>query len=60
MKPENPSDVGVWTIKVTQVTASGPDPVYDAITITITCAIASLANPTAPNLATRTYNVWSA
>lgn len=58
--PSGPSDVGVWIVHAVQVTASGADPSYNAITITITCAITSLTNPTAPNLSTRTYNVWSA
>jgi len=57
--PAGPTDVGVWTIHAVQNTASGADPSYNAITITVTCAITSFTSPTAPNLSTRTYNVWS-
>jgi len=41
------------------VTASGSDPTYDAITISVPCTITSITQPTAPLVAARTYNVWS-
>lgn len=57
--PAGPTDVGVWVVHVVQNTASGPNPSYDAITITVPCVITALTNPTAPSLADRTYNIWS-
>lgn len=48
---------------VTQDTASGPNPNYQGIQITVGCTITDVASPTAPATAdgwTLTYNVYDA
>ena len=41
--PVAPEHYGTWTIVVTQTTANGNDPVFDAITITVDCTIRDIA-----------------
>lgn len=48
LQATGPTHVGTWKIMATQDTASGPNPAYLAVTITVGCTIASIASPTAP------------
>lgn len=59
--PTGPSHVGTWEIWATQDTASGPNPNYLALTITVDCTITAVADPTAPSVAggdTLTYQIF--
>ena len=59
--PVGPTHVGTWLINVTQDTASGANPVFEAVYITVGCTIANVASPTAPAEADGwdlTYNVY--
>ena len=53
------ANIKVYTIEVVQVTASGADQTYDALTLTIHCVLASVTAPTAPAVGDRTYNIYS-
>lgn len=59
--PTGPTHVGTWLINLTQDTASGANPVFEAVQITVGCTITNVASPTAPSTAggwTLTYNVY--
>ena len=43
--PTKGDHIGVWTMKLTQTTASGADPVFDAVKVTVTCTLTAVANP---------------
>ena len=53
------SNIGTYTLRVIQATASGTDQVFDALDLTIHCILASVTAPTAPLLADRTYTIYS-
>ena len=60
--PTGPTHIATWTIVLTQDTASGANPVFDAVQITVGCTITNIASPTAPATAdgwTLTYEVYS-
>ena len=40
--------MGDWTIEVTQTTAYGTDPVWDAVVITVGCTISTITPDAAP------------
>ena len=46
--PTAPAHIGTWSIKATQATASGADPVYTAFIITVGCTITAVASPSPP------------
>jgi hypothetical protein len=55
------TDIGVWSIMMTQDTASGANPAYEAIQLTVGCTITDVASPTAPATAngwTLTYYIY--
>jgi len=54
--PTLASHIGVFTLTLTQTTASGANPVHDAVVVTVTCTLTAVANPTNP--ATQTYNIY--
>ena len=59
--PTGPTHVGTYLINVTQDTASGANPVFEAVFITVGCTITDVASPTAPDEANSwdlTYNVY--
>lgn len=59
--PTKPEDIGTWSIWMTQDTASGANPYYEALEITVGCTITDIASPTAPDEGsgwTLTYNVY--
>jgi hypothetical protein len=59
--PTKPADIGTWLIMMTQDTASGANPAYEAVLLTVGCTITDIASPTAPdegNGWTLTYNIW--
>ena len=60
VKPTGPTHIGTWTIKATQNTASGPNPVYTAVVITVGCTITNIASPAAPTSPTfkLSYNIY--
>lgn len=45
-KPLTPAHKGVWVFRADIDTASGPNPSYLALTITVGCIVSSIANPT--------------
>ena len=59
--PTAPAHYGTWLIMVTQDTASGANPNFEAVQITVGCTITDVASPTAPSSAggwTLTYDVY--
>ena len=54
--PTDGTHIGTWTLTLTQTTASGADPSFDAVVVTVTCTLTAVANPTNP--ATQTYNIY--
>ena len=56
--PLDHTDVGTWVITVTQTTAKGIDPVWDAVTITVGCQITAVNAAAAPTTGL-TYTLYS-
>lgn len=54
--PVAAGDIGVWTLELTQTTASGADATFDAIVVTVTCTLTAVANPANP--ATQSYTIY--
>jgi len=59
-KPISPSHKGVWVIRAVVDTASGANPSYLALTITVGCTVSSIANPTSGFNAAYNYNIYEA
>jgi hypothetical protein len=56
--PVDYTDIGVWTLTVTQTVLSGTSPVWDQVTITVGCTITRIDNPASPVVADTTYFVY--
>jgi hypothetical protein len=60
IKPRLASHIGTHKIKVIFDSLHGPNPTYEALTITVTCQVTSVAPPAAPSVgdASLTYTVY--
>jgi hypothetical protein len=56
VSPTIADHIGDWPLEFTQVTNSGDDQIFTAVTVTITCTITAIDDPAPP--ATQTYYIY--
>lgn len=54
--PALAAHLDTWTLELTQTVASGTNPVFDAVVVTVECTLTSVPDPTPP--ATQTYTIY--